>query len=67
LYVAIRSFTAEMFAIFLSHLNKQCFAYFLEQLQLYLQQKGINKALFLGDEATAQTNQNWLAYKVLHW
>lgn len=67
LYVAICPFTADMFAMFLSHLDKQCFAYFLEQFQLYLQEKGINKALLMGDGATAHTSQNWYAQQALQW
>lgn len=67
LYIAICPFTADMYALFLSHLDKQCFTYFLEQLQLHLQQKGINKALLLGDGATAHTAQNWSAQQLLQW
>lgn len=67
LYVAICPFTGDMYALFLSHLDKQCFTYFLEQLQLHLQQKGIEKALLLGDGATAHTAQNWSALDGLQW
>jgi hypothetical protein len=61
LYVAICPFTGDTYAMFLSHLVKQCFTYFLQQLQLHLQEKGIDKALVMGDGATAHTSQNWLA------
>jgi transposase len=67
LYVAICPFTADMFALFLSHLDKQCFTYFLDQLQLHLQEKGIGKALLVGDGATAHTSQHWPQKQGLQW
>lgn len=67
LYVAICPFTGDMYAMFLSHLDKQCFTYFLEQLQMHLQHKGIHKALLIGDGATAHTSQNWSAFDLLQW
>ena len=67
LYVAICPFTADMFALFLSHLDKQCFTYFLEQFQLHVQAKGVEKALLIGDGATAHTSQHWSEQPLLHW
>jgi hypothetical protein len=67
LYVAICPFTGDMYAMFLSHLDKQCFSYFLEQLQVHLQQKGLDQALLIGDGATAHTSQNWSAQDSLQW
>ena len=67
LYVAICPFTADMFAMFLSHLDKQCFTYFLDQLQLHLQQKKVTKVLLIGDGATAHTSQNWSEQLLLQW
>ncbi|KAA5549505.1 hypothetical protein F0145_02655 [Adhaeribacter rhizoryzae] len=67
LYVAICPFTGDMYAMFLSHLDKQCFTYFLQQLQLYLQQKGIDQALLMGDGATAHTAQHWPQQQLLQW
>jgi transposase len=67
LYVAICPFTADMFAMFLSHLDKQCFSYFLKQLQLHLQAKGLETALLIGDGATAHTSQHWHEQDLLKW
>lgn len=41
LYVAICPFTGDVFAMFFSHLDKACFAVFLEHLQDYLKQAKI--------------------------
>ena len=43
LYVAICPFTGDIFAMFFSHLDKACFATFLQHLQAHLRQKGLNK------------------------
>jgi len=67
LYVALCPFTADMYALFLSHLDKQCFTYFLHQLQAHLQEKGIKKALLVGDGATAHTSQPWAEESVFAW
>jgi len=56
-----------MYGLFLSHLDKQCFTYFLEQLQLHLQAKGIDKALLIGDGATVHTSQNWSEQQLMQW
>lgn len=66
LYVALCPFTGDMYALFLSHLDKPCFAYFLTQLQLHLQAKGIDKVLLIGDGATAHTSQDW-AEQLIQW
>ncbi len=65
--MAICPFTADIFALFLSHLDKQCFTYFLKQLQLHLLTKGLTKVLLIGDGATAHTSQNWLEHRWLEW
>jgi len=67
LYVAICPFTADIYAMFLSHLDKPCFTYFLNQLQCHLQEKGIEQALLIGDGATAHTSQQWTEQAVLTW
>lgn len=67
LYGAICPFTTDMFALFLSHLDKQCFAYFLAQFQLHLQAKGIEKVLLIGDGATAHTSQQWPEQPLIQW
>lgn len=59
LYVAICPYTADIFAMFFSHLDKACFAHFLEQFQLHLQKNGLSKVLLIGDGATAHTSQDW--------
>jgi transposase len=59
LYAAICPFDGDGFAMFFSHLDKSCFAVFLEQLQVHLQQQGKEKVLLIGDGATAHTAQNW--------
>jgi len=66
LYVALCPFTGDTCAWFLSHLDKTCFAFFLEQLQTHLRQKGSGKVLLIGDGATAHTAQHWPEYTV-HW
>ncbi|WP_223816232.1 transposase [Adhaeribacter rhizoryzae] len=48
-------------------MDKQCFAYFLQQLQVHLQEKGIDQALLMGDGATAHTAQNWSEQQALQW
>jgi len=67
LYVAICPFTGDVYALFLSHLDKQCFTYFLEQLQLHLHAKGIDRALLIGDGATAHTSQHRSEQALLQW
>lgn len=47
-----------------SHLDKACFAVFLQQLQDHLSRKGKEKVLLIGDGATAHTCQPWQAYEV---
>ena len=59
LYVALCPFTGDLFALFLSHLDKDCFRFFLGQLQAHLRKKGIAKALLIGDGASAHTSQDW--------
>jgi len=67
LYAAVCPFTGDTFAMFLSHLDKQCFTYFLQQLELHLQENGINKVLLIGDGATAHTAQRWSAFDLIQW
>lgn len=64
LYVALCPFTGDVFAMFLSHLDRDCFGYFLEQLQAHLRGKGITRALLIGDGATAHTSQHWQGREV---
>ncbi len=59
LYVAICPFDGDVFAMFFSHLDKVCFASFLEQLQVHVSQQGKEKVLLIGDGATAHTSQAW--------
>ena len=67
LYVAICPFTGDIYALILSHLDKQCFSYFLQQLQVHLKEKGIDQALLMGDGATAHTSQNWSEQPLIQW
>ena len=48
-----------LFAMFFSHLDKICFAVFLEQLQRHVSQQEKEKVLLIGDGATAHTSQDW--------
>ena len=59
LYVALCPFTADAFAMFFTHLDKTCFAHFLNQFEDHLQMKGIKKVLLIGDGASAHTAQDW--------
>lgn len=49
LYVAICPFTGDMFSMLLTHLDKDCFAEFARQLQEHLKEKGVGRALLVGD------------------
>lgn len=64
LYVAICPFSADLFAMFFSHLDKACFAHFLEQFQLHLKNKHLNKVLLIGDGASAHSSQDWQQWQV---
>lgn len=59
LYVAICPYTGDMFSMFFTHLDKDCFAYFLTEFNLYLQHKQLHKVLLIGDGASAHTAQQW--------
>ena len=64
LYVAICPFSADLFAMFFSHLDKACFAHFLEQFQLHLKKKELTKVLLIGDGAWAHSSQDWQQWQV---
>lgn len=64
LYVALCPFSADLFAMFFSHLDKACFAHFLEQFQLHLSKKDISKVLLIGDGASAHTSQDWSQWQL---
>lgn len=51
-----------MFAMYFSHLDKACFAVFLQHLQHHLAGIGISKVLLIGDGATAHTAQDCATY-----
>lgn len=67
LYVAICPFTGDMFSMLLTHLDKDCFAEFARQLQEHLKEKGVGRALLVGDGATAHTSQQWQEHQQLEW
>ena len=54
LYVALCPFTGDLFALYCSNLDKDCFKYFNEALLEHLKKQGIKKdILMIGDGATA--------------
>lgn len=54
LYVAICPTTGDMFSCFASHLDKDCFSYFVNEFKAHLQEQGIEQTvLLIGDGATA--------------
>jgi transposase len=50
--------------MYFSHLDKACFAVFLQHLQDHLAGAGIGKVLLIGDGATAHTAQDWSTYRM---
>jgi transposase len=67
LYVALCPFTGDLFSMLLTHLDKACFAVFVQQLQEHLSEKGIERALLIGDGATAHTSQQWQGHGQIEW
>lgn len=59
LYVALCPYTGDVLAMLLPHLNKACFALFVQQLAEHVREKGLAKVLLIGDGATAHTSQDW--------
>lgn len=67
LYVALCPFSGDLFSMFFTHLDKACFAVFLEHLQAYVGSKIQDKILLIGDGATAHTAQDWGTVKRITW
>jgi len=67
LCVAICPFTGDMFSMLLTHLDRDCFSEFVRQLQEHLKEKGIARALLIGDGATAHTSQHWREHEQIEW
>lgn len=57
--MALCPYTGDVFAMLLPHLNKACFALFIQQLEQHVREKGLAKVLVIGDGATAHTSQDW--------
>ncbi|MEO0340390.1 MAG: transposase [Bacteroidota bacterium] len=69
LYVALCPFSGDIFSMLFTHLDKACFACFLEHLQTHLRkhQRLLNEVLLIGDGATAHTAQDWTDVANLVW
>ena len=68
LYVALCPFDGDIFAMFFSHLDKDCFRAFLTELQAHRDEQGKQgKILLVGDGATAHTSQDWETYEHIDW
>ena len=68
LYVAICPFCGSLFAMFLSHLDKVCFAEFLRQFERHISEHHLGKrVLLVGDGATAHTSQDWESHHAIDW
>lgn len=68
LYVALCPFTGDTFAMFFSHLDKACFAKFMECfIQYKKQQQQEVSLLLIGDGATAHTSQDWDNCQQIDW
>jgi len=56
LYVAINPFKADLFAMYYSHLDKDCFTHYEQMLSKHVDKQNKDKdILLIGDKATAHT------------
>lgn len=67
LYVALCPFSGDVFSMLLTHLDKACFACFVQQFQQHLKEQGVARVLLIGDGATAHTSQPWQEYEQVEW
>jgi len=67
LYVALCPFSGDIFAMLFTHLDKACFNEFLKGFGKHLEDKGLPRALLVGDGATAHTSQDWSGHPKVDW
>ncbi|MEM9675957.1 MAG: hypothetical protein AAF992_25425 [Bacteroidota bacterium] len=66
LYVAICPYLGDVFALYCSHLDIDCFTYFMSEFQSYLAKNQIHKkVLVIGDGATAHSRKAIPEH--IHW
>lgn len=68
LYVAICPYDGDIFSMFCTNLDKECFNIFMDGLEAHLEEKyGKQEVLLIGDGASAHTAHDWDARQNVDW